>query len=70
MSEHIVSLRIYFAIFFSIPWVTMARLTLVKGGVIFVGFLFTFSFAMYFRSNGFYSTPEMLLEYFLVEQLP
>lgn len=55
----------YFAIFFSIPWVTMARLTLVKGGVIFLSFLFTFSFAMYFRSNGFYSTPEMLLEYFL-----
>lgn len=55
----------YFTIFFSIPWMTIARLTLLKGGVIFAGFVFAFSFAMYFRSNGFYSTPQMLLEYFL-----
>jgi hypothetical protein len=55
----------YFAIFFSIPWLSVARLTIIKGGVIFVGFVLLFSFAMYFRSNGFYSTPEMLLEYFL-----
>ncbi|WP_133247576.1 hypothetical protein [Pseudomonas sp. SDI] len=55
----------YFAIFFSIPWLTTLRLTLFKGAVLFVGFVLAFSFAMYFRSNGFYSTPEMLLEYFL-----
>ncbi len=55
----------YFAIFFSIPWLSVMRLTLVKGAVIFLGFTLAFSFAMYFRSNGFYSTPEMLLEYFL-----
>ncbi|MCU1733982.1 MULTISPECIES: hypothetical protein [unclassified Pseudomonas] len=55
----------YFTIFFSIPWLTVARLTLLKGAVIFVFFTLAFSFAMYFRSNGFYSTPEMLLEYFL-----
>lgn len=55
----------YFAIFFSIPWLSFARLTLLKGVFVFVGFIFAFSFAMYFRSNGFYSTPSMLLEYFL-----
>lgn len=55
----------YFAIFFSIPWLSVAKLTLMKGCVIFLGFTLVFSFAMYFRSNGFYSTPEMLLEYFL-----
>lgn len=55
----------YFAIFFSIPWLSVARLTLKKGAFIFLGFTLAFSFAMYFRSNGFYSTPEMLLEYFL-----
>ena len=55
----------YFTIFFSIPWLTVARLTLLKGAVIFTFFMLAFSFAMYFRSNGFYSTPEMLLEYFL-----
>lgn len=55
----------YFAIFFSIPWLTTARLTLLKGAVIFIVFTLAFSFAMYFRSNGFYSTPGMLLEYFL-----
>lgn len=55
----------YFAIFFSIPWLSVAKLTLKKGALIFFGFILIFSFAMYFRSNGFYSTPEMLLEYFL-----
>lgn len=55
----------YFAIFFSIPWLTTARLTLLKGAVIFTAFTLAFSFAMYLRSNGFYSTPGMLLEYFL-----
>ncbi|WP_130925962.1 hypothetical protein [Pseudomonas cedrina] len=55
----------YFAIFFSIPWLSAMRFTLKKGVFVFFGFVFAFSFAMYFRSNGFYSTPEMLLEYFL-----
>lgn len=55
----------YFTIFFSIPWLSAMSFTLKKGVFIFLGFVFAFSFAMYFRSNGFYSTPEMLLEYFL-----
>ncbi|MEW5715678.1 hypothetical protein AB1462_25415 [Pseudomonas sp. SB113] len=55
----------YFAIFFSVPWLSVAKLTIKKGALIFFGFTLAFSFAMYFRSNGFYSTPKMLLEYFL-----
>ena len=55
----------YFAIFFSVPWLSVMRFTVTKGALIFFGFTLAFSFAMYFRSNGFYSTPEMLLEYFL-----
>lgn len=55
----------YFLIFFSLPWLSVFRLTIFKAALIFVGFVLLFSFAMYFRSNGFYNTPEMLLEYFL-----
>ncbi len=63
--QGIKSRMFYFMIFFSLPWLCTFRLTIFKGVFIFVGFVFLFSFAMYFRSNGFYSTPEMLLEYFL-----
>ncbi|MCD5987016.1 hypothetical protein KDX30_03770 [Pseudomonas sp. CDFA 553] len=55
----------YFAIFFSLPWIVSMRLTLWKGAVIFAAFLILFAGAMYVRSNGFYNTPGMLLEYFL-----
>lgn len=55
----------YFLIFFSLPWLCTFKLTVFKAGLIFVGFVLLFSFAMYFRSNGFYNTPGMLLEYFL-----
>lgn len=54
-----------FGIFFSLPWLAVARLSLKKGFLLFAGFVFLFSGAMYVRSNGFYRTPEMLLEYFL-----
>lgn len=63
--QGIKSRMFYFMIFFSLPWLCTFRLTIFKGAFIFLGFVFLFSFAMYFRSNGFYSTPEMLLEYFL-----
>jgi len=55
----------YFAIFISIPWLCLMRITILRGIVIFSGFVLAFSFAMYFRSNGFYDTPAELLEYFL-----
>lgn len=55
----------YFLIFFSLPWLCTFKLTLIKASLIFAGFVLLFSFSMYFRSNGFYNTPEMLLEYFL-----
>lgn len=54
-----------FGIFFSLPWLAVARLNLRQGAFLFFGFVLLFSGAMYVRSNGFYSTPEMLLEYFL-----
>lgn len=55
----------YFMIFFSLPWLCTFKVTILKSTVLFFGFVLLFSFAMYFRSNAFYSTPEMLLEYFL-----
>lgn len=55
----------YFLIFFSLPWLSVFKLTIIKAVFIFLGFVLLFSFAMYFRSNGFYNTPQMLLEYFL-----
>lgn len=54
-----------FGIFFSLPWLAVARLSLKQGVCLFLGFMVLFSGAMYVRSNGFYNTPEMLLEYFL-----
>lgn len=54
-----------FGIFFSLPWLASARLSLKQGIILFLGFMFLFSGAMYVRSNGFYNSPEMLLEYFL-----
>jgi len=55
----------YYAVFFSVPWLVYARISISKGVGVFVAFMIAFMFSMYFRSNGFYSTPEMLLEYFL-----
>ncbi|SCZ27860.1 MULTISPECIES: hypothetical protein [unclassified Pseudomonas] len=55
----------YYAVFFSVPWLVYARVSISKGVAVFVAFMVAFMFSMYFRSNGFYSTPEMLLEYFL-----
>jgi len=56
---------LYFMIFFSIPWLGMLRISILKGIGIFIVFIFIFSVAMYFRSDGFYSSPSMLLEYIL-----
>ncbi|MEN1627461.1 hypothetical protein AAIH53_36015, partial [Pseudomonas aeruginosa] len=42
-----------FGIFFSLPWLASARLSLKQGIVLFLGFMFLFSGAMYVRSNGF-----------------
>ncbi|MHC8387654.1 hypothetical protein ACYZTM_06390 [Pseudomonas sp. MDT2-39-1] len=63
--QGIKSRMFYFMIFFSLPWLCAYKLTIAKGTLMFIGFVLLFSFAMYFRSNGFYNTPEMLLEYFL-----
>ncbi len=54
-----------YGIFFALPWIYRARISILMGGAVFSGFVILFSAAMYFRSNGVYRTPEMLLEYFL-----
>lgn len=54
-----------FLIFFLIIPLSKTKISIVIGTFVFLAFLLLFSSAMYIRSNGFYSNPAMLMEYFL-----
>ncbi|WP_145959458.1 hypothetical protein [Vibrio penaeicida] len=54
-----------FLIFFLVIPISKSRISVIKGVMIFILFIILFSLGMYVRSNGFYNSMPMLIEYLL-----